>query len=136
MKFRALALVLGLGAMGVATTGAAPRRTRIELEDFLPAELESRYHPSPCKIDTGGACTLWTAGEQEARYMVFQPTAKNRSLWDKIRAEQVVPALLPESAAGAALAIEAIAKQRPDDPTEVRVTAGNVSGRVQWMVRE
>lgn len=136
MKFRALALLVGFGAMGVAPSAAAPRRTRLELEDFLPAELESRYRPSPCKIDTGSACRLWIAGEQEARYMVFQPTAKNRSLWDKIRASQVVPALLPESAAGAALAIEAVAKQRPDDPTEVRVTAGTLSGKVQWVVRE
>src|SRR5262249_49628799 len=104
--------------------------TGLSVENFVPAEIESRYRAEPCKVDTGDSCTFWVAGEDEPRYMIFRTTAKNANFWRNPQGALIARAVAPESA-GAALRIRAIPKHAASDPATFAVSGKGFTGRAQ-----
>src|SRR5713101_3550660 len=116
MSLQEMVVVVGAAVFGQLNLSGAEKGRGLSLDDFLPAEIESRYRSEPCKIDTGGPCALWTAEGTEPRYMIFRRSLKSANL---LRGAQAVSL------------VRALARKSSSDPANFAVSSASLSGRVQ-----
>ncbi len=131
MFLRDIVVVVGTAFFGQLNPGGTDKDRGLSLEDFVPAEIESRYRSEPCKLDTGGPCTLWTAEDGEPRYMIFRSSLKGADLGRSAQAASIVLAVAPEAISNASPNVRALAPTSSSDPATFAVSTESVSGRVQ-----
>jgi len=131
MFLRVIGVVVGTAVFGQLNPSSAEKSRGLSLDDFVPAEIESRYRSEPCKIDTGGPCALWTAEGTEPRYMIFRRSLKNSNLLSSAQAISMVRAVAPDSVSRAPPQVRALARKSSSDPANFAVSSASLSGRVQ-----
>jgi|GEM_PF-7120505 len=129
MFLREIVVVVAAAVFGQSNPGGAGKVRGLSLDDFVPAEIESRYRSEPCKVDTGGPCALWTAEGTEPRYMIFRRSLKSTKLG--AQAASLVRAVAPDALSKASPQIRALERRIPSDPATFAISTASLSGRVQ-----